>query len=138
MARKYVLEFFPSDVIRAVVQFLNVEEIETLFSSQIPLRLVHQDILFWEKNLTPKYKARVSRSTFLEAVTFFNILKKKGIDPENLENLETLDLSGSALTTLPERVFEGLVSLRTLYLSGNALTTLPEGVFEGLGSLQYL
>ena len=55
-----------------------------------------------------------------------------------LVNLETLDVSGNALTALPDGVFSGLVNLETLDVSGNALTALPDGVFSGLVNLETL
>ncbi|CAN0238534.1 unnamed protein product, partial [Pylaiella littoralis] len=57
------------------------------------------------------------------------------LDDAGREDIILLNLGSSALTTLPEGVFEGLTALETLTVYNNTLTTLPEGVFGGLTAL---
>ena len=60
-------------------------------------------------------------------------------DFAGLNNLVELNLSSSALTTLPATVFRGLSKLKILYLSSNrSLKTLPATIFQGLGNLETL
>ena len=59
-------------------------------------------------------------------------------DFRGLTSLQSLVLSGNALSELPAGVFADLTSLQSLVLSGNALTSLPAGVFAGLAKLHYL
>ena len=55
-----------------------------------------------------------------------------------LPALTYLELSGNALTELPDGVFAGLPALRELVLSRNNLTTLPDDVFDELTGLRTL
>ena len=60
-------------------------------------------------------------------------------DFAGLTSLETLRLTNTALTTLPDRVFDGLNALTNLVVNGtNTLTALSPGAFAGLTSLTYL
>ena len=51
-----------------------------------------------------------------------------------LPNAAHFNLSGNSLTTLPPRIFQGIL-LRWLDLSDNALTTLPADLFAGIGTV---
>ncbi len=65
----------------------------------------------------------------------------KSLQPDDFSDLtalETLELDGNELGSLPDNVFSGLTVLNTLYLNGNELTSLPAGVFSGLTALQAL
>ena len=59
-------------------------------------------------------------------------------DFAGLTGLTTLNLSLNSLTALPEDLFDGLTSLRELNLSRNSLTALTADVFDGLTSLNRL
>ena len=52
------------------------------------------------------------------------------VTPANLEEVLSLDLSNSSLTSLDVDDFEGLVRLKTLDLSDNDLEELPTGLFN--------
>lgn len=54
------------------------------------------------------------------------------------ETLCVLNLTGNKLTSLPEKVFQGLSNLRELHLSGNKLEKLEPGLFHGLTNLEVL
>ena len=54
-----------------------------------------------------------------------------------LTSLDSLDLSGIGLSSLPEGI-DKLTSLRWLYLEYNGLSSLPAGVFDKLTSLYWL
>ena len=55
-----------------------------------------------------------------------------------LSSLIVLNLYDNDLTILPEHVFDGLAALRTLHLYENDLTALPVDVFDGLTALAEL
>ena len=57
---------------------------------------------------------------------------------ENLGRLQSLELWGNDLSSLPENLFQGLASLKLLYLRYNRLTSLPKGIFRGLHQLSVL
>ena len=48
----------------------------------------------------------------------------------HLREITTLDLRNQSISSLSASDFDGLVRLETLDLSGNVLTSLPSGVFE--------
>lgn len=54
------------------------------------------------------------------------------------ETLTLLNLTDNKLTSLPEKVFQGLSNLKELHLSGNKLNKLEPGLFKGLESLEVL
>eukprot|EP00903_Cladosiphon_okamuranus_P020097 g18457.t1 len=55
-----------------------------------------------------------------------------------LSALQTLDLSGCVMTTLPSDAFQGLTRLLWLALSHNPFTSVESGAFDGLTSLETL
>ena len=57
------------------------------------------------------------------------------VRPDNLAELDTLELSGRGITALKSGDFDGFTTLRYLMLSNNELTTLPNDIFDGLGSV---
>ena len=64
---------------------------------------------------------------------------------QDLDSLQSLTLAaafitvhGSALTSLPEKLFDGLGNLEYLDVSANWLSSFPAGIFGGLGKLEYL
>jgi Leucine-rich repeat (LRR) protein len=65
---------------------------------------------------------------------FGNSLSAVAAGVFNGKLLEVLDLSQSALKTLPVGAFCGISTLRSLDLSFNTLNTLPVGMFSGLGA----
>ena len=50
----------------------------------------------------------------------------------HLREITTLDLRNQSISSLSASDFDGLVRLETLDLSGNVLTSLPDGLFEEL------
>ena len=52
-----------------------------------------------------------------------------------LSKLETLDLTSSIFSSLPEDVFDGLTALKVLNLGPGRLPTLPSDIFDGLSNL---
>ena len=59
-------------------------------------------------------------------------------DPNTLQSITVLDLSGRSISDLKSMDFNGLDGVETLDLSGNRLESLPAGVFAGLTGLQTL
>ena len=57
---------------------------------------------------------------------------------DTLSAVDVINLQENALTSLPDRLFEGTPYLRSLLLSNNNLTSLPAGIFEGLTQLHQL
>ena len=58
---------------------------------------------------------------------------------DGLSNLEYLYMGSNFMHNLPAGIFKGLAKLEFLSLDNSFfLTSLPEGIFEGLGSLKYL
>ena len=67
-----------------------------------------------------------------------NITALKRSDFGGMTNLETLTLSGNALRSLPDGLFDDLTNLEKLNLSSNALRSLPDGLFDDLTNLTTL
>ncbi len=59
-------------------------------------------------------------------------------NPNTLQGITVLDLSGRSISDLKSMDFNGLDGVETLDLSGNRLKSLPAGVFDGLTGLQTL
>ena len=57
---------------------------------------------------------------------------------DDLDDLDTLYLSGNGLVSLPEDVFDDLTNLESLSLGVDGLVSLPVGVFDGLTGLEGL
>ncbi len=72
----------------------------------------------------------------------FNSMEIKSISENTFdkvrETLVTLDLGDNKFTSLPEKVFHGLINLTELNLSGNKLVGIEPSLFRGLENLEVL
>jgi Leucine-rich repeat (LRR) protein len=88
------------------------------------------------ENLIGKLEAWVTEAPDIEMEK--RRTAKSRIIEAHRKNLNTLNLAGLSLTTLPVGVFNKSTNLTNLNLSGNQLRVLPDGVFDGLTNLQTL
>ncbi|MFN7095336.1 MAG: hypothetical protein ACK4M7_08235, partial [Burkholderiales bacterium] len=78
------------------------------------------------ENLIGKLEAWVTEAPDIEMEK--RRTAKSRIIEAHRKNLNTLNLAGLSLTTLPVGVFDGLTKLESLRLSNNQLSVLPAGV----------
>ena len=82
----------------------------------------------------------ISESDILSVrfLTLEKIDSFKSRDLFDLAGLSRLEITDGAFTSIPERLFDGLVNLVALELARNALETLPEELFDGQSRLKTL
>jgi Leucine-rich repeat (LRR) protein len=71
---------------------------------------------------------------YLNNNNFSSVTFPAGTALKGLPALATLDLSSTALASIPNTFFSQMTALQALYLRGNQLTSIAAGTFEVLGS----